>query len=85
MIVAENAQREKFLTLEGACQHKGDVVIWREVYDGVTDNSTEYGTCMACKAKLVITIWLGRAKDEQCYDVRLMTPTEVSLLCPSNS
>jgi hypothetical protein len=85
LIAAENDRREKMLMLEGACRHQGEVVIWREVHDGLTDHTVEYGTCMKCKAKLCITTWYSQRGDKQeCYDVRLMTPTEIDLLCPSN-
>lgn len=85
LVVAENARREQTLMLEGACQHRGQIFVTRETYDGVSDHSTEYGVCMACKAKVCITVWLGRAKNEQCYEVRLLTPNECRLLFPENA
>ena len=77
LVVAENAQREQFLTLEGTCQHQGDIMVNRVVGD-LSDTETAYGKC-GCGAWVVRTTWLGR-RGPECYETRLMTPREVDVL-----
>lgn len=77
LVEIEHARGEALLTLECACQHKGDIHVSRVVRD-LSDIETAYGKC-DCGVMVVRTTWLGQ-RGAECFETRAMSPREVEVL-----